>query len=197
MFFSKGCGIDNFQNFWLNPQYCITLGSDNDKNKKIPMIVSLFQCESIRFQDENKAKFNSSIPPIGFGLFKLNENSSNKIIIDPVKFSSEDLTPIKMPSMYMAQRECTSRFYLNTGKYVIIPATYYPNISEKFLLRIFTDISSEATYDHLENLSDSKPSAEPVPPTPEYLPVEFPISFEEHNIIDENEGNFSRACSVQ
>jgi hypothetical protein len=196
LFFSKGCVSDNFQNFWLNPQYCITLGEDNDKNKKIAMIVSLFQCESIRFQDENNGKFNN-VPPIGFGLFKLNDISLNKINIDPVKFSPEDLTPIKMPSMYMAQRECTSRFYLNTGKYVIIPATYYPNISEKFLLRIFTDKSSEVTYDHLEYLSDSKTSTEPVPPTPVYLPVEFPISFEEHNIIDENERNFSRACTLQ
>ena len=62
MFFSKRCGSDNVQNFWLNPQYCITLGADNDKNKKIAMIVSLFQCESIRFQYENNGKFNKKYP---------------------------------------------------------------------------------------------------------------------------------------
>ena len=222
--FLKGCGNGNFQNFWLNPQYCITLGLNDGKNEKIGLIVSLFQCECVRFRDESNGKFNS-IPGIGFSIYKVNETALDKVNADPVKFSQEDLTTIKMPSMYMGQREYTAKFYLESGTYVIIPATFKPDISEKFLLRLFTEIpyESEIKIDHktinapnAQNSENSVPdkSVDPVKQSEGSDPVKEPkisevkpldpakqndahITQGNHSIVDEIKGTISRACSIQ
>ena len=49
-------------------------------------------------------------------------------------------------SIFINMREVVNRFQLKTGRYVVIPSTYEPHVAGNFMLRIFTEKSSNARY---------------------------------------------------
>ena len=49
-------------------------------------------------------------------------------------------------SIFINMREVVNRFQLKTGRYVVIPSTYRPHVAGNFMLRIFTEKSSNARY---------------------------------------------------
>ena len=49
-------------------------------------------------------------------------------------------------SIFINMREVVNRFQLKTGRYVVIPSTYGPHVAGNFMLRIFTEKSSNARY---------------------------------------------------
>jgi len=48
-------------------------------------------------------------------------------------------------SIFINMREVVNRYQMKKGRYVIIPSTYDPNQAGKFMLRIFTEKSADAT----------------------------------------------------
>ena len=49
-------------------------------------------------------------------------------------------------SIFINMREVVNRFQLKTGRYVVIPSTYEPHVAGNFMLRIFSEKSSNARY---------------------------------------------------
>ena len=49
-------------------------------------------------------------------------------------------------SIFINMREVVNRYQMKKGRYVIIPSTYDPNQAGKFMLRIFTEKSADATW---------------------------------------------------
>ena len=49
-------------------------------------------------------------------------------------------------SIFINAREVFNRFSLKAGRYVVVPSTYEPHVAGHFLLRIFTEKRSSATY---------------------------------------------------
>ena len=47
-------------------------------------------------------------------------------------------------SIFINMREVVNRHQLKEGRYVIIPSTYDPDEAGKFMIRIFTEKSSDA-----------------------------------------------------
>ena len=47
-------------------------------------------------------------------------------------------------SIFINMREVVNRHQLKVGRYVIIPSTYDPDEAGKFMIRIFTEKSSDA-----------------------------------------------------
>ena len=51
-------------------------------------------------------------------------------------------------SIYINSRSVFLRIDLKEGRYVIIPTTFDPGLEGEFLLRIFTDVTSDCKYGH-------------------------------------------------
>lgn len=49
-------------------------------------------------------------------------------------------------SIFINMREVVNRYQLKQGRYVVIPSTYDPNEAGNFMIRIFTEKSSNARY---------------------------------------------------
>ena len=49
-------------------------------------------------------------------------------------------------SIFINMREVVNRCQLKQGRYVVIPSTYDPNEAGNFMIRIFTEKSSNARY---------------------------------------------------
>ena len=52
-------------------------------------------------------------------------------------------------SIFINMREVVNRYQLKQGRYVVIPSTYDPNEAGNFMIRIFTEKSSNARYLHI------------------------------------------------
>ena len=46
-------------------------------------------------------------------------------------------------SIFINMREVVNRYQLMKGRYVIVPSTYDPNEAGKFMIRIYTEESSD------------------------------------------------------
>lgn len=49
-------------------------------------------------------------------------------------------------SIFINMREVVNRYQLKQGRYIVIPSTYDPNEAGNFMIRIFTEKSSNARY---------------------------------------------------
>ena len=47
-------------------------------------------------------------------------------------------------SIFINMREVVNRYQLKIGRYVVVPSTYDPHEAGKFMIRIFTEESSDA-----------------------------------------------------
>ena len=49
-------------------------------------------------------------------------------------------------SVFINMREVVNRYQLKEGRYVVVPSTYDPHEAGRFMIRIFTEKSSNARY---------------------------------------------------
>jgi len=47
-------------------------------------------------------------------------------------------------SIFINMREVVNRYQMKEGRYVVVPSTYDPHEPGKFMMRIFTEKSSDA-----------------------------------------------------
>ena len=76
---------------------------------------------------------NEKLHQIGFTIYYANESD----IYDEDYFKNQKA--LATSGSYINYREVFGRFTLSEGDYVIIPATFTPNIEAKYLLRIFSE----------------------------------------------------------
>ncbi|KAM6413596.1 calpain-6 [Rhynochetos jubatus] len=132
---SGGC-FDNRETFLQNPQYIFDVKKTEDK-----VLVSLQQEDRRKYKKEGKG---DSIP-IGFEILKVEDNRSYRLH----KLTVQERVAT---SSYINTRTVFLKRILKQGRYVLIPTTYNPGITTKFILRLFTDVPSK-----LRELKADKP----------------------------------------
>ena len=121
--------------------------------------MSLFSKDNNR--ESNRGEIVSF--PKQFFIFRLlndDENAIQNRIQNNKKFQSSELEKVGQSNMVGIFRECSQRFQLIPGTYVLIPFTYDVNVSGNFLLRFFTEGSSKlsdtSTFDQDNSNNDSQ-----------------------------------------
>lgn len=116
-----GC-INYRETFCSNPQYLFEINNDSDKPEEI--LINLDQLGKRFLGIENLT--------IGFFVMRVEDNR---------KYRVHKPKPRTTSSSYINMRSVLLRTKLLSGRYVIIPSTFDPNFSGKYLLRIYTDNS--------------------------------------------------------
>ncbi|KAK2545439.1 Capn6 [Columba livia] len=132
---SGGC-FDNKETFLQNPQFVFDVKKTEDK-----VLVSLQQEDRRKYKKEGKG---DSIP-IGFEIFKVEDNRNYRLH----KLTVQERAAT---SPYINTRTVFLKRILKQGRYILIPTTYHPGITTKFILRLFTDVPSK-----LRELKADKP----------------------------------------
>ncbi|NXW82033.1 CAN5 protein, partial [Alopecoenas beccarii] len=132
---SGGC-FDNRETFLQNPQFIFDVKKTEDK-----VLVSLQQEDRRKYKKEGKG---DSIP-IGFEIFKVEDNRNYRLH----KLTVQERVAT---SPYINTRTVFLKRILKQGRYILIPTTYRPGITTKFILRLFTDVPSK-----LRELKADKP----------------------------------------
>ena len=114
---NAGGSRNDFQLFATNPKFKLTA-----KHESNQVIISLAQ-KKLPMQKLNQ---------IGFTIYEANK--TDEYTWEYFKAS----TAVATSGTYINYREVFGRFTLSAGSYVIIPATFLPNIQCDFLLRIFS-----------------------------------------------------------
>ncbi|XP_075212288.1 calpain-B-like isoform X2 [Lycorma delicatula] len=128
-----GCNkISNFDIFWLNPQYKITLSSPDEGDEDDLCTVLIALTNKIK---KSKGKEGHSINSVGFEVYKLEDSEDTPKPLDKDFFRYHDTEKF---SAYSSTRKVSDHFKLNPGIYCIVPFSYY-NETGEFLLRVFSE----------------------------------------------------------
>ena len=120
---NRAGGCVNFrETFCSNPQYLFDLNTDSDKPDEV--LINLDQLGQRFLGNDNLT--------IGFFVMRVEDNR---------KYRLHKPKPKEASSTYINTRSVFARVKLMTGRYIIIPSTFDPNINGKFMLRIYTDNS--------------------------------------------------------
>lgn len=132
-------GCRNYlDSFHRNPQYVMTLlepdGDDRDGN--CTAVVALMQ-------KNRRSRKNKGIDclTIGFAIYRVTDRD---LIQKPLKmnFFKYNASVARSPA-FINLREVSCRFKLPPGHYLIVPSTFEPNEEGEFLIRVFTESSSD------------------------------------------------------
>uniref|UniRef100_H3CN15 Si:dkey-19b23.13 n=1 Tax=Tetraodon nigroviridis TaxID=99883 RepID=H3CN15_TETNG len=114
-----GC-INHRDTFLHNPQFMFELGGSEEEE-----VLICLQQEDRRIHRKHGGGENL---PIGFEVLKVEVNRSSRVQRVEEKAAS---------SVYMDSRSVTLRAALAPGRYVILPTTFLPGATGRFLLRVF------------------------------------------------------------
>ncbi|XP_068686428.1 calpain-5-like [Montipora foliosa] len=123
---SAGGCVTNQDTFMQNPQYAFTI-KDSGKGE---VLIALMQ-EDTRIE-RNEGGKNLSI---GYYIMKVEENR---------KYRLHSMFEKAGDTIFINTREVANRYQMKQGRYVIVPSTFDANEGGKFMLRIFTEKSSNA-----------------------------------------------------
>lgn len=123
---SAGGCVTNQDTFFKNPQYAFSV-KDDDAGE---VMIALMQEDTRIDRDEGGKNLS-----IGYYIMKVEENRGYRLHVMMEKAGD---------SIFINMREVVNRFQLKTGRYVVIPSTYDPHVAGNFMLRIFTEKSSNA-----------------------------------------------------
>jgi calpain len=142
-----GAGNFDDERYWSNPQYLIKLVDvDFEDNENLStLIVALMQ----KYNREKRNMRNGQLIEdfIQFRVFKcIKDDEAEFSLRNGVKMSEDQLERVGNSGSYVNKREVTTRFRLEPGYYLIIPSTFEHGIEGEFLLRFFTEASSEINY---------------------------------------------------
>jgi len=121
-----GCGNSGAFDFLINPQIYVEFSDSNpyDKYKKCPVLISLAQKRNA------KTEF-----AIGFEVYRCDR--IRKLDIEYLMSHK----PVMKTDNLLEAREVSKRFDFPTGRYCIIPYTFYKNQEAKFMVRILVEKS--------------------------------------------------------
>ncbi|KAK2878551.1 hypothetical protein Q8A67_019342 [Cirrhinus molitorella] len=122
-----GCP-NNKETFWRNPQFRVRIEELDDKcaSGQCPenILVSLMQ------KHENRYRGLVSNYAIGFSVYLMKDEKF------PAKFYNK--RPVAASEKFSQTRHVMKFFKLQPGDYLIVPSTFNPNETAKFMLSIFT-----------------------------------------------------------
>ncbi|TRY86943.1 hypothetical protein DNTS_002871 [Danionella cerebrum] len=131
-----GC-LNSKETFWTNPQFRVRVEAlDKECSSGVcpeNIMVSLLQNQESRFRSQanNRA--------IGFSVFPLpSEMKDDKL---PAKFFSRT-RPVETSESFTNSRHVMKFFTLDPGQYLIVPSTFEPNESAKFMLTVYSKSES-------------------------------------------------------
>ena len=134
---SGGCGNDDYEKYWINPQYNMSLSLENNIDDKVSVVIHLMQTELLKRILLRKKKQEA----ISFSIYKVldKDGLSKKRIEHGKRFEDHQLEEVGSMSIYMASRQVCRRFNLPPGDYVVIPSCFDSDVDMKYLLRIFVE----------------------------------------------------------
>jgi calpain, invertebrate len=140
-----GCGQGDPAKFWTNPQFLVKLTDvdQNDNEDKVTLIVALMQKDTrlrrIQTGQDSSEEF------IQFRLFRVKDGVDlEEHPPGSLRLYGDEIDKIDSSGPYINMREITKRFRVDPGNYIIIPSTYEPDHSCKFMLRVFTEMPIDA-----------------------------------------------------
>lgn len=149
-----GCGMENRELYWRNPQFRITVTDpdEHDNRNLCTLIINLMEKETA--SSKNKIA-------MGFDLYKL-RNPQN-YPLDSESAPRNALVLTKRTQTFEYYREMTRRYEVEPGVYVVIPSTFHPHEEAEFMIRFYTEKPIESS------VLDENPgpvSPEPKPDNP-------------------------------
>ncbi|TSL34648.1 Calpain-6 [Bagarius yarrelli] len=114
-----GC-INHKETFLRNPQFMFELGGEGDE------VLICLQQEDRRIKRREGGGENL---PIGFEVLRVEVNRVNRV---------QCFTEQAASSVYMDSRSITLRVTLEPGRYALLPTTFQPGVTGRFLLRLFS-----------------------------------------------------------
>lgn len=141
-FSAGGCGNDDREKFWKNPQFLIRLTTVDENEDMVKVIVSLTQKDyAQKHMIEKKSKIKG-VEAINAQFYKVKENVEIKEnSTTGNRFTSNQLEFVGLLQKdYKFIREISGSFKVKPGSYVLIPTTFDPDCEDcEFMLRIFTE----------------------------------------------------------
>lgn len=132
-------GCRNYlQTFWQNPQYVMTLEDpdEDDEDGLCTVIVALMQ-------KNRRSRRNMGIDclTIGFAVYKVSERDLEQkpLRMNFFKYNAS----VARSAAFINLREVSCRFKLAPGNYIIVPSTFEPNEEAEFLIRVFSERTSQ------------------------------------------------------
>jgi hypothetical protein len=133
---SGGCGNGDFEKYWINPQFNLSLSLGNSKDDKCSLIVEILQKDTIKRRLTGSKREEA----LAFAIFKVKDaDAAASKLENGKKFTSKQLTEVGRFTTYLYARQVCKRFNLPAGEYVIIPATFDKDVNLKFLMRVFVE----------------------------------------------------------
>lgn len=123
---SAGGCRDCLQRFCKNPQFII------DINTNIELATVIIGLTQKYRNDHNGTRCRY----IGYIVYELSEIYGNQLLSND--FLKINVSIARSPA-FVNTKEITNRFMFPSGKYVIIPSTFEPDLDGEFFLRIYTD----------------------------------------------------------
>ena len=135
---SSAGGCRNYINsFANNPQFLFKLTDSDDDDDLCTCVIALMQKGSRKKKVLSNAEGCLSI---GFAIYRLDTEEQVPLERDFFRYNA---SCARSPT-FINLREVVARFYLDPGTYVVIPSTFEPDQEADFLLRIFSEKSSES-----------------------------------------------------
>ena len=157
------------------------------------------QTENVRKRAETNGQYESSNEPLNIAVYKVKDKANKNAKM----FAEKDLVEVFTNSIYMSQREMTTRLNLDPGNYVIIPSTFDKDVALKFYLRLYiegeadTEISldtkalNKGKKPKQPNPGPSKPDPKPALPKPEpELEPEPEVEPEEEELVYDDDAQY-------
>ncbi|XP_071111005.1 calpain-A-like [Haliotis cracherodii] len=137
---NAGGSRNDLKLFATNPQYLLTLTHPDDFNQdtddaesegKCSVVIALMQEHRVSSYSVKDKRLQ-----IGFMLYKT-EAKQDQLPAKHFRYHPD----CGKSGVYINYREVSGRFELDPGHYVIIPSTFMPNCSAKFMLRVYGEKS--------------------------------------------------------
>lgn len=105
-----GCGNEDWDYYWTNPQYAITLSSESSTDDNlVSLIVSLIQTEQVRLRAETNGTYEFSNGPMSFRIYEVVQKTNRS------KYAESQLNEVGNLGIYLGQKEVAKRFDLPPG----------------------------------------------------------------------------------
>ena len=151
-----GCGNDNINDFFKNPQFPISCKIENANDTKVSVIIFLMQIDSITRRSNSNGAYEDSNLSINMSVHRIDNASKTK------RYNNEDLTEIFSGANYTNNRSISARLELDPADYLIIPSTFNKDDESKFILKVY--IEGKSDQNAKKSTNDIKPN--PIAPKP-------------------------------
>lgn len=130
-------GCSNHDTYYNNPQFSFTLLQPDDYNSYVSR-EKLGKCSIIIAVMQEYRRSKKNLAPkrqqIGFRVYEVDDANCPKS-----RQQLEEAQVVGRSGSFINYRQVYRRFTLAPGSYIVIPATFMPNISGSFMVRVFTE----------------------------------------------------------